>query len=153
MSSRVGDESGFVDTQGLQVENVTDGLIYEQVLSVTPANVDHSMNFHQLTNDSVDKTFGLTNASFEVVMMVTQPELELLLNLTIPVSAQLPSRVWSVSLSDQSDRTTILSGEAVVKNIKILDTGLGSVQISFSLEFTSRQEVGAQVEVLNIVTE
>jgi len=149
LSSRVGDESGFVDTQGLEVENVTDGLIYEQVLSVTPANVDHSMFFHQLTNDTVEKTFGLTNASFEVVQMITQPELQLLLNLTIPVLAQLPNRVWSVSLSDQSNRTTILSGTAVVKNIKILDTGLGNVQISYTLEFISQQEVG----VLNFVTQ
>lgn len=153
MSVRKGDESGFIDTQGIEVENVTDEIIYEQVLSVTPANVDHSMNFHQLTNDSVDKTFGLTNAAFDVVMMATQPELQLLLNLTIPVLAQLPSRLWSVSLTDQSNRTTVLSGDAIVKNIKILDTGLGSVQISFSLEFTSRQEIGAQEEVLNFVTQ
>jgi len=149
MSSRVGEQSGFVDTQGIEVENVTDGLIYEQVLSVTPANIDHSMNFHQLTNDAVEKTFALTNAAFDVVMMVTIPELPLLLNLTIPVVAQLPNRNWSVSLTDQSNRTTILSGDAIVKNIRILDTGLGSVQISFSLEFISQQQVGA----LNIVSQ
>ena len=86
MSTRVGDESGFVDTQGLEVENTTDGLIYDQVLSVSPANADHNMNFHQLTNDTVDKTFSLTNAAFDVVMMVTQPELTALLNLSVPIA-------------------------------------------------------------------
>ena len=94
MSTRVGDESGFVDTQGLEVEQTSDGLIYSQVVSVTPADVDHNMNFHQLTNDTVDKTFSLTNAAFEIVMMVTQPGLNDLLNLVIPVQAQITTKGW-----------------------------------------------------------
>ena len=142
MSTRVGGESGFVDTQGLQVENTTDGLIYEQVLSVSPANADHNMNFHQLTNDTVDKTFSLTNAAFDIVMMVTQPELGVLLNLAIPVQAQLAIRNWAVSMTDQSNRTTILSGDAAMKEFKILDTGLGEVQLEIRLEFVSSQDVG-----------
>ena len=85
MSTRVGDESGFIDTQGLEVENKTDGLIYDQVLSVSPADADHNMNFHQLTNDTVDKTFSLTNVAFDIVMMATQPELTGLFNLAIPI--------------------------------------------------------------------
>ena len=142
MSTRVGDESGFVDTQGLEVENTTDGLIYDQVLSVSPANADHNMNFHQLTNDTVDKTFSLTNAAFDIVMMVTQPELSALVNLAIPVQAQLAIRNWAVSITDQSNRTTILSGDAAMKEFKILDTGLGAVQLQIRLEFVSSQTVG-----------
>ena len=142
MSVRVGDEAGFVDTQGLEVENVTDGLIYDQVLSVSPADVDHNMNFHQLTNDTVDKTFSLTNAAFDIVMMVTQPELGALLNLAVPVQAELATRVWAVSITDQSNRTTLLSGEAGMKEFKILDTGLGAVQLSIRLEFITRVDVG-----------
>lgn len=142
MSTRVGDESGFVDTQGLEVENVTDGLIYDQVLSVSPADADHNMNFHQLTNDTVDKTFSLTNAAFDVVMMVTQPELAALVNLAIPVQAQLAIKNWAVSITDQSNRTTILSGDAAMKEFKILDTGLGAVQLQIRLEFVSGQNIG-----------
>jgi len=142
MSTRVGDESGFVDTQGLEVENTTDGLIYDQVLSVAPADVDHNMNFHQLTNDTVDKTFSLTNAAFDILMMVTQPELAALVNLAIPVSAQLTTKNWSVSITDQSNRTTILSGDAIMKEFKILDSGLGAVQLSIRLEFVTEQNIG-----------
>ena len=142
MSTRVGDESGFVDTQGLEVEQTTDGLIYDQVISVTPADVDHNMNFHQLTNDTVDKTFSLTNAAFEIVMMVTQPELNDLLNLVIPVQAQLTTKGWEIRITDQSNRTTVLSGTASMKDLKFLDSGLGAVQLSFRLEFVNRVDVG-----------
>lgn len=147
MSVRVGTESGFIDTQGLEVENITDGLIYDQVLSVTPADLDHSMNFHQLTNDTVDKVFGLTNAAFDVVMMATQPELAGLLNLSLPVLAQLPQREWAVNVTDQSNRTTVLSGVAIIKNAKIMDAGLGSVQISIRLEFISGQEITGVLKI------
>jgi len=142
MSSRVGDEAGFIDTQGLEVENTSDGLIYEQALSVTPADIDHNMFFHQLTNDTVDKTFSLTNPAFDVVMMATQPELAGLFNLTIPINARLPEKEWEVRLTDQSNRTTVLEGTAVLKTIKILDTGLGSVQLSLRLEFLNREAIG-----------
>ncbi len=140
--SQVGDESGFVDTQGIELENTSDGLIYSQVLSVTPADIDHNMFFHQLTNDTTDKTFSLTNPAFDIVMMATQPELTGLFNLAIPIDARLPEKEWEVRLTDQSNRTTILSGTAVLKTIKILDTGLGSVEISIRLEFLNREEIG-----------
>ena len=142
MSTRVGDESGFIDTQRLEVENTTDGLIYSQVLSVSPADADHNMNFHQLTNDTVDKTFSLTNVAFDVVMMATQPELAALLNLTVVVVSELPQRNWEVRITDQSNRTTTLSGDAIIKNLKIIDVGLGAVQIEIRLEFINRQDVG-----------
>lgn len=142
MSSRVGDESGFVDTQGLEVENVTDGLIYDQVLSVSPADADHNMFFHQLTNDTVDKTFSLTNAAFDIVMMVTQPELAALVNLALPIQAQLTVKNWAVNITDQSNRTTILSGDAAMKEFKIIDAGLGAVQLEIRLEFVSGQNIG-----------
>lgn len=142
MSSRVGEEAGFIDTQGIEVENVTDGNIYEQVLSVSPVDLDHNMFFHQLTNDTVDKTFSLTNPSVDVIMMATQPELNDLFNLTIPIAARLPEKEWEVRLTDQSNRTSILSGTAVLKNLKINDTGLGSVELALRLEFLNRADIG-----------
>ena len=142
MSQRVGEEAGFVDTQGIELENTTDGLIYEQVLSVTPADIDHNMFFHQLTNDTVDKTFSLTNAAFDIVMMVTQPELSALFNLSVPIAGRLPEKNWEVSITDQSNRTSVLAGTAVLKTIKIIDTGLGSVELSLRLEFLNREEIG-----------
>ncbi len=142
MSSRVGDEAGFIDTQGLEIENTTDGLIYEQVLSVTPSDIDHNMFFHQLTNDTTDKTFSLTNPAFDIIMMATQPELAALFNLAVPIDARLPEKEWEVRLTDQSNRTSILSGTAVLKTIKIIDTGLGAVELSLRLEFLNRADIG-----------
>ena len=112
------------------------------MLSVSPADADHNMNFHQLTNDTVDKTFSLTNVAFDVVMMATQPELAALLNLTVVVVSEIPQRHWEVRITDQSNRTTTLSGDAIIKNLKIIDVGLGAVQIEIRLEFVNRQNVG-----------
>lgn len=80
--------------------------------------------------------------------MATQPELAGLLNLVSPVQAQLPSKNWEIRLTDQSNRTTILSGLAVMKNFKILDTGLGSVQIQYTLEFLTEQDIGTQAIIV-----
>ncbi len=145
MSSNVGVEANFVDTQGLTLENVTDELIYDQVLTLDAIDILHSVKFHQLTNDTVEKTFGLTDAGFEIVMMITQPEINALFNLTIPVLAKLPIKEWAVRLTDQSNRTTLLEGDAVLKNFKILDSGIGSVQLSIRLEFITKQTVGAVI--------
>ncbi len=39
MSVNVGVEANFVDTQGLTLENVTDGLIYDQVLTLDAIDI------------------------------------------------------------------------------------------------------------------
>lgn len=138
----VGDPNEFVDSQGVQLTNVTDSKTYIQTLSVQPANLDHSVHFHQLTNDQVEKTFGLTNASFDVLMMVTTTELGELITLSAPVQAQLTTKTWKIDLIDQSGGaggTTTLEGTAVISSLKVIDDGIGSVTVQFTLDFVSEE--------------
>lgn len=140
--SGVGSSDNFIDTQGVVLENITDGLIYDQALTIVPAEITHSMDFNQLTNDTVEKLFGLTDAAFEVELMATQPELLALFNLTIPIGAQLPSREWEIRMTDVSDNTSSISGTAILNELRIIDDGISFLTLRFKLEFVS----GATVE-------
>lgn len=139
--SEVGSPDNFVDTQGIVLENLTDGLIYDQSLSIVPAEITHSMDFNQLTNDTVEKLFGLTDAAFEVEMMVTQPELAALFNLTTPIGAQLPSKEWEIRITDVSNNTTRISGFAILNELRIIDDGISFMTLRFKLEFVSSATV------------
>ena len=150
----IGTPAGFVDTQGfkLLLKNIGDDdtQSFTQVLSLTPAKIDHSIDFNQLTNDTVEKLFGLTDAAFQVKMMVTQPQLSLLLNLSLTVNAQLPSREWTVRITDVSGGSTDLTGEAIVSKLDIVDPGVGFSTIDMTLDFVSGATVGtASAEVLS----
>ena len=148
----IGDPDGFVDTQGFKLllknEGDDDTQSFTQVLSLTPAKIDHSVDFNQLTNDTVEKLFGLTNAAFDVKMMVTQPELALLLNLALSVDATIPVRFWTIRLTDVSNRVTDIEGNAGVSKFDIIDAGVGFSTIEMTLDFESGAVAGTQV--LNI---
>ena len=139
--SNVGSPDNFVDTQGVELENITDGLIYDQSITIVPAEITHSMDFNQLTNDTVEKLFGLTDAAFEVEMMVTQPELLALFNLTTPVGAQLPSREWEIRMTDVSNNISKISGTAILNELRIIDDGISFMTLRFKLEFVSSATV------------
>jgi len=139
--SDVGSPDNFIDTQGVVLENVTDGDIYDQAISIAPVQVNHSMEFNQLTNDTVEKLFGLTDAAIEIEMMATQPELAALFNLTSPIGAQLPSKEWSIKLTDVSNNTSTISGTAILNDLRIIDDGISFVTIRFKLEFVSAATV------------
>ena len=141
-----GTSAGFVDTQGflLKLKNVNDDdtISFTQVLSLTPAKIEHSVDFNQLTNDTVEKLFGLTDAAFDVKMMLTQPEINLLLGLVLPVNAQLPSRFWTVTITDVSGGSTDIEGDAFVSKLDIIDPGVGFSTVEMTLDFVSGATVG-----------
>ena len=142
----IGTPAGFVDTQGftLFLKNTGDDdtQSFTQVLSLVPAKIEHSVDFNQLTNDTVEKVFGLTDAAFDVKMMLTQPEISLLLNLSLPVNAQLPSRFWTVRITDVSGSFTDIEGNAFVSNLQIIDPGVGFGTVEMTLDFVSGAVVG-----------
>lgn len=149
-----GTSDGFVDTQGFQLKlknvNDDDTISFTQVLSLTPAKIEHSVDFNQLTNDTVEKLFGLTDAAFDVKMMVTQPEINLLLGLALPVNAELPSRFWTVTLTDVSGGSTDIEGDAFVSKLDIIDPGVGFATLEMTLDFVSGATVGgSSVRVLS----
>lgn len=149
MSSNVGVEANFVDTQGLTLENVTDGLIYDQVLTLDAIDILHSVKFHQLTNDTVEKILSLSDSSVGVTLLVTEPELALLVNLSTQTAAQSPERNWNVNITDQSANTTVLGGIAKISEFKIIDSGVGLATIKMTLDFITDTTSPAVVGVLS----
>jgi len=133
--SSVGVEANFVDTQGITVENVSDGLIYDQALSIDAIDIVHSVDFHQLTNDTVEKLFALTNAKVGVTMLVTEPEIAFLVSLSTQTAAQSPQRNWVIHITDQSGNTTDLGGIALISEFKIIDPGVGLSTIKMTLDY------------------
>ena len=141
--SDVGFPQNFIDTQGISLENQTDGDIYDQILSIIPVNISHSMELNQLTNDTVEKLFGLTDAVIEVEMLATQPELLGLFQLTVPTDAKLPNKIWKVSLADVSNNIQTVTGTATLTDLQIIDDGVSFATLKFKLEFFSGSTVSA----------
>jgi len=141
--TNVGSPENFIDTQGVTLENQTDGLVYDQVLSMTPVNISHSMELNQLTNDTVEKLFGLTDAVLAVEMLATQPELLALFQLTVPTDAKLPSRVWRARLADVSNNFQTVTGTATLTDLEVIDDGVSFATLKFNLEFFSGSTVDA----------
>ncbi len=141
--SDVGSPDNFIDTQGIALENQTDSLIYDQILSITPVNISNSVELNQLTNDTVEKLFGLTDAVIEVEMMATQPELLALFQLTLPSGAKLPSKVWQARLADVSNNIQTITGTASLTNLEIIDDGISFATLKFNLEFFSGSTISA----------
>ncbi len=141
--SDVGFPENFIDTQAIFLENQTDGDIYDQILSMIPVSISHSMELNQLTNDTVEKLFGLTDAVIEVEMLATQPELLGLFQLTVPTAAQLPSRVWKATLADVSNNTQTITGTATLTDLEVIDDGVSFATLKFKLEFFSGSTVDA----------
>jgi hypothetical protein len=137
----VGEPAEFVDTQGfsLKLKSATtaDTIEYRQVLSLVPANIDHQVFFHQLTDNTVEKTFALTDAAFEVKMMLTIPELGELILLASPVNAELAKREWTVTLTSVSATVDIVGGDAIISHFSIIDAGVGLATIEMTLDFVT----------------
>ena len=138
----VGEPEGFIDTQGFTIkfkepDPSTDTTEFRQTLSITPAQVEHNVDFNSLTSDAVEKLFSLTDAAFDVVMMVTQPELATLISLTLPVNAQLATRLWTITLTSVSGNSTVIEGTAAISTFSIIDAGVGFSTIEMTLDFVS----------------
>jgi len=142
----VGEPEEFIDTQGFTIkfkepDPSTDTTEFRQTLSITPAQVEHNVDFNSLTSDQVEKLFSLTDAAFEVIMMVTQPELVTLTSLSLLVNAQLPLRLWTVTMTSVSGNSTIIEGTAGISKLSIIDAGVGFSTIEMTLDFVSSAAV------------
>ena len=141
----IGEPEAFVDTQGfkLLLKNTQDANTqsFTQVLSLVPAKIEHSVDFNQLTNDTVEKVLGLTNAAFDVKLMLTQSEISLLLNLSLSVNAIVPTRFWTIEITDVSGNKTNVEGNAVVSKFDMIDPGVGLATAEIILDFVSGTQV------------
>ena len=125
----------------LKNESDADTQSFTQVLSLNPAKIEHSVDFNQLTNDTVEKVLGLTDAAFDVTMMLTEPEIALLLNLSLSVDAIVPTRFWTIQITSVSGGQTNVEGHAVVSKFDIIDPGVGLATAEITLDFVSSATV------------
>lgn len=146
MSTPVGSENQFVDTQDVQVENVTDGLIFKQVMSANPVEVNHIVDLNRLRDNRVEKLFDLTDAKWDIRLLLTEPEFNALFTLSIPVSGVLSIKEWKITMKSQSGTSVNIKGDASLAMLRVMDTGVGVVEITLRLEFMS----GTGTEVITV---
>jgi len=117
MSSQ-GDKNQVVDTQNAQLENVDDGIVFRQVLSINPVTAAHNVEINYLTNNVVEKLTDLTNATIDARLLLTVPEFDDLFTLSIPVDGVLPQRLWEATYTSQSNAQVKLEGEAILAQVR-----------------------------------
>lgn len=140
-------ENQLVDTQDVRIENVTDNKIYKQGLAANPVEVMHAVEMNRLRDNRVEKLFDLTDAKWEVRMILTEPDFNELFTLSIPVSGVLPTKEWKITMTSQSGTSVNISGDASLSMLRVLDTGVGVVEIVIQLDFSS----GATARVITVV--
>ena len=137
MSSPQGTFSEFVDTQDVVLDNLTDGIIYDQVKTIVPFEIEHDMVEHHTCTDFVEKLTSLDGVKLECRAILTEPDLPALLTLGLVVNSKLPIKLWRVSFTSYSNLTAIVTGFAKMFNFKIIDRGVDVVMVEFTLEFES----------------
>ena len=156
VNTPVGERKDWVDTQGFALrvkepDPSTDTTEYRHVLSLVPAKISHTVDFNQLTDDTVEKLFSLTDAKFEVVMMLDEVLLPSLLQLTLPVNAQITTRQWTVIMTSDDGGTAQIQGQAAVSDLNVLDAGVGYATVEFALDFVSAAAVSPTAGVTRIL--
>ncbi len=131
--SNVGLQDNFVDTQDSILTNLTDNLTYTQLTDLV-LDIDSNVTKHQLTDDTVDNVFSLYMNSLQGNMWVTNPEWAALLALTVDVDGVRPSKVWTLSWTDQSNVIVTTAFNAQLKTLRPIDIGIGPLQLFFRLE-------------------
>jgi len=143
-------ENQFVDTQDVRVEKIGGiggSKVYKQTLSANPIEVMHAVEMNRLRDNRVEKLFDLTDAKWEIRMILTQPDFASLFTLSIPSSGKLPVESWKITLTSQSGTSVAITGDASLSMLRVLDTGVGVVEIVIQLDFSS----GSVARVITVI--
>ena len=149
MSSNQGTYNEFVDTQDVILDNLDDGIIYDQVKTILPFEVEHDVTEHNTCTGYVEKLATLDNVHLDCRAILTEPDLPALMTLSLHVGSQLPVKNWQVRLSSFSGLTNLITGHAKMFNFKILDRGVDVVLVEFRLEFES-DIAGLDTDVVSV---
>jgi len=149
MSTPQGIYGEFVDTQDVILDNLTDGIIYDQVKTIAPFEIEHDITEHHTCTGFVEKLSTLDNARLECRAILTEPDLPALLILSLIVNSQLPIKQWRVSFTSFSNQTARVTGFAKMFNFKIVDRGVDVVIVEFTLQFES-DVVGLDTDVIKV---
>ncbi len=150
MSTPQGIYGEFVDTQDVVLDNITDGIIYDQVKTIAPFQIEHDVTEHNTCTGFVEKLASLDNVRLECRAILTEPDLPALLILSLAVNGQLPIKQWRASFTSYSNATATVTGFAKMFNFKIVDRGVDVVMVEFTLEFES-DIVGLDTDVVTVV--
>ena len=137
MSTPQGIYGEFVDTQDVVLDNLTDGIIYDQVKTIAPFQIEHDIVEHNTCTGFVEKLASLDNVRLECRAILTEPDLPALLILSLAVNSQIPIKQRRASFTSFSSTTTTVTGFAKLFNFKIIDRGVDVVMVEFTLEFES----------------
>ncbi len=150
MSSPQGTYNEFVDTQDIILDNLTDGIIYDQVKTITPFEIEHDMVEHHTATGYVEKLSSLDGVKLECRAILTEPDLPALMTLGLVTNSKLPVKQWRVSFTSFSNLTATVTGFAKLFNFKIIDRGVDVVMVEFRLEFES-DIAGLDTDVVTVV--
>jgi len=129
----VGVQANFIDTQDSILTNVSDSLTYSQLTDLI-LDIDSNVTKHQLTDDTIDNVFSLYMNSLQGNMWVTNPEWAALLALTVDVNGVRPSKVWTLTWTDQSNTVVSTAFNGQMKTLRVIDSGIGAIKLFFRLE-------------------
>lgn len=129
----VGLQDNFIDTQDSILTNLSDSLTYTQLTDLV-LDIDSNVTKHQLTDDSIDNVFSLYMNSLQGNMWITNPEWAALLALTVDVDGVRPSKIWTLTWTDQSNVVVTTAFNAQLKTLRPIDIGIGPLQLFFRLE-------------------
>lgn len=150
MSAIVGVFDGFVDTQDVILDNLTDALIYNQVKTVMPFEISHEMTEHHTCTGFVEKLSTLDQVKLECRAILTEPEFPAMLTLSLVSNQQLPIKNWRVTFTSFNSLAASITGLAKMFNFRVLDRGVDVVIVEFTLEFES-DIAGLTVPVVAVV--
>ena len=150
MSSPQGTYAEFVDTQDVILDNLTDGIIYDQVKTIAPFEIEHDMEEHHTCTGYVEKLTSLDGVKLECRAILTEADLPALLTLSLVSNSKLPVKNWRVSFTSFNNLTATVTGLAKMFTFKIVDRGVDVVMVEFTLQFES-DIAGLDTDVVTVV--
>lgn len=136
----VGVPADYVDTQDVVVTNQTDSLTYDQVTNVR-FFVDTPYTYRQRSDSVLELLSDLRRQAFEFDIMLTEPEVVALYDLTTPVNNIVPIKSWSIVMTDEGGSAATITGSGILAKLEFVDEGIGSMK--YNLRIVFQTEAGA----------
>lgn len=152
MSSTVGSRGDYFDSHDITFENVSDGLIFQQTISVNPT-LEYDVTPKYLSNNTIEKLTSLLNAKFDISMMATQAQFAALAGLANTATGILTRKNWKVTMLSQTitagnvRSTSTILGQAIITNFKVIDNSIDEVSLEFTLDFETTTDSTAVLTI------
>ncbi len=129
----VGLPANYVDTQDVNLTNVSDSLTYRQLLGIR-LEITRTVTKRYLTDDRIENLTSMRQISMTGDMILTQPEVAALIVLTGTGAAAPVSKLWKIDYVDASNNNVNMTINGQLITFEPNDDGLGVVTANFRLE-------------------